>query len=297
MNTYPPSAARLVDQLVEEAENSPATAVAFQGAPGAYSHQAAREMAGGAPVLPCLSFADAIDAVREGRAARAIIPIENSLHGRVADIHFLLPESGLAIVAEHFIRVRHSLLALPGTAIEDVRTAISHPQALGQCRKRLREWGIEPVPSLDTAASAARVADDGVASVAAVASQLAGELYGLVPLATGIEDEAHNTTRFVALAREPEMPEAGLPAMTSLIFEVRSVPAALFKALGGFATNGVNLTKLESYMRDGQFQAAEFYVDIEGRPDDPAVERALDELKYHSKWMRLLGTYRQARPR
>jgi prephenate dehydratase len=297
MDTYPAPAAKLVSQLVEEAAKSPQSAVAFQGAPGAYSHQAAREMGGGAPVLPCLSFADAIDAVCEGHAQKAIIPIENSLHGRVADIHFLLPESGLAIVAEHFVRVRHSLLALPGTRLADIRTAISHPQALGQCRKRLREWGIEPVPSLDTAASAARVADDGDPSVAAVASQLAGELYGLEPIATGIEDEPHNTTRFVALAREAAMPEPGLPAMTSLIFEVRSVPAALYKALGGFATNGVNLTKLESYMRDGQFQAAEFYVDIEGRPDDPAVARALDELRYHSKWMRLLGTYRQARPR
>jgi prephenate dehydratase len=297
MNSYPKSAARHVAQLVNVAGAAPDKAVAFQGAPGAYSHQAALEMGAGAAVLPCLSFADAIEAVREGQAARAIIPIENSLHGRVADIHFLLPESGLSIVAEHFVRVRHSLLALPGTRLADVRTAISHPQALGQCRKRLREWGIEPVPALDTAASAAKVADDGDPSVAAVASALAGELYGLEALAVGIEDEAHNTTRFVALAREAVMPEPGLRVMTSLIFEVRSVPAALYKALGGFATNGVNLTKLESYMRDGQFQAAEFYVDIEGRPDDPAVERALDELRYHSKWMRLIGTYRQARTR
>ena len=297
MQNYPESAARLVDELVQEAEKSPETAVAFQGAPGAYSHQAAREMAAGAPTLPCLSFADAIDAVREGRAGRAIIPIENSLHGRVADIHFLLPESGLWIVAEHFVRVRHSLLAVPGAEIADIKVAISHPQALGQCRKRLREWGIDAVASFDTAASAAKVADDGDKSVAAVASQLAGQIYGLTALAEGIEDAPHNTTRFVALAREPVIPEQGLPTMTSLLFEVRSVPAALYKALGGFATNGVNLTKLESYMRDGQFQAAEFYVDIEGRPDDPNVERALDELKYHTKWVRMLGTYRQARTR
>lgn len=297
MQNYPESAARLVEELAQAAEKSPETAVAFQGAPGAYSHQAAREMAEGAPTLPCLSFADAIDAVREGRAGRAIIPIENSLHGRVADIHFLLPESGLWIVAEHFVRVRHSLLAVPGAALSDVKVAISHPQALGQCRKRLREWGISPVASFDTAASAAKVADDGDRTVAAVASQLAGQLYGLTPLAEGIEDAAHNTTRFVALEREPIMPEAGVPAMTSLLFEVRSVPAALYKALGGFATNGVNLTKLESYMRDGQFQAAEFYVDIEGRPDDPNVERALDELRYHTKWVRMLGTYPQARTR
>jgi len=234
-----------------------------------------------------------MDAVSEGRAAKAIIPIENSLHGRVADIHFLLPESGLSIVAEHFLRVRHSLLALPGAARANIKTAISHPQALGQCRKRLRDWNIEPVPTLDTASSAARVADDGDMSVAAVASQLAGELYGLNAIAEGIEDEEHNTTRFVALAREPELPEPGIPAMTSLIFEVRSVPAALYKALGGFATNGVNMTKLESYMRDGQFAAAEFYADIVGRPDDPAVHRALDELKYHSKRMRIIGTYRR----
>lgn len=254
-------------------------------------------MGGGAPPLPCLSFADAIDAVHEGRAAKAIIPIENSLHGRVADIHFLLPESGLSIVAEHFVRVRHSLLALPGTPLADIKTVISHPQALGQCRKRLRDWGIEQVPTLDTAAAAARVADSGDRTMAAVASRLAGELYGLQAVAEGIEDEAHNTTRFVALAREPVVPEAGSPVMTSLIFEVRSVPAALYKALGGFATNGVNMTKLESYIRDGQFQAAEFYVDIEGRPDDPVVARALDELRYHSKWLRMLGTYKQARAR
>lgn len=297
MNNYPRSAALLVAELVERASNAGGSAVAFQGAPGAYSHQAALEMAEGAPPLPCLSFADAIDAVREGRAARAIIPIENSLHGRVADIHFLLPESGLSIVAEHFVRVSHSLLVVPGTKLADVKTAISHPQALGQCRKRLRNWGIEPVPTLDTAASAARVADDGDRSVAAVASTLAGETYGLQAIAKAIEDEPHNTTRFVALAREPVMPGADVPAMTSLMFEVRSVPAALYKALGGFATNGVNMTKLESYMRDGQFQAAAFYVDIEGRPDEPAVERAFEELRFHSKWMRLLGTYRQARPR
>jgi prephenate dehydratase len=297
MNNYPESAARLVDQLAEAAAKSPGTAIAFQGAPGAYSHQAVREMAPGAPPLPCLTFEDAIDAVRDGLVSKAIIPIENSLHGRVADIHFLLPESGLSIVAEHFVRVRHSLLALPGTKFEDVKTAISHPQALGQCRKRLREWGIEAVPTLDTAASAAQVADGGERSVAAVASQLAGQLYGLEAVAEGIEDESHNTTRFVALSREAEAPQAGLPTMTSLIFEVRSVPAALYKALGGFATNGVNMTKLESYMRDGQFQAAEFYADIEGGPEDPAVRRALDELAFHSKWLRILGTYRQARPR
>ncbi len=297
MDTFPESAARLVAAMTEKAVETPEKAVAFQGAPGAYSHQAAIESGRDVLPMPCLSFADTIDAVVKARVARAIIPIENSLHGRVADIHFLLPESGLSIVAEHFVRVRHCLLGLKGAKREDIKTAISHPQALGQCRKRLREWGIAPNPAFDTAASAARVADEGDASIAAIASRLAGELYGLDVLAENIEDETHNTTRFVVVAGEAIEPDASLPAMTSIMFEVRSVPAALYKALGGFATNGVNMTKIESYMRDGEFSAAEFYVDIEGRPSDPAVERALDELRFHTKWVRIIGTYAQARPR
>ena len=297
MNSYPAPARALVSRLQEEAAAAPVRAAAFQGAPGAYSHQAVRELFPERLPLPCVNFQAAIDAVRDGRAGVAVIPIENSQHGRVADIHFLLPESGLHITHEHFVRVSHCLLALQGATREQIEEVHSHPQALGQCRQRLAGWGMTPRPQLDTAASAALVAERGDARLAAVGSALAGDLYGLEAVETGIEDAAHNTTRFVALAREAVEPPAGTDVMTTLTFEVRSVPAALFKALGGFATNGVNLTKLESYMRGGQFSAAEFYVDIEGRPSDPGVRLALDELAYFSKWVRVIGTYERARVR
>jgi len=297
MTEYPAPAAALVTTLTAAAAAEPGRAVAFQGAPGAYSHQAMREAFPDALPLPCFAFDDAIAAVQSGAADCAVIPIENSLHGRVADIHFLLPESGLSITGEHFVRVRHCLLGVPGTRRDTVTTAVSHPQALGQCRRRLREWGIVPEAYADTAAAAALIAAERDPARAAVASRLAAGLYGLDVLAEGIEDEAHNTTRFVVLARQPRAVEKGSPVMTSLLFEVRSVPAALFKALGGFATNGVNLTKLESYLKGGAFAAAEFYADIEGSPADPAVARALDELRYHSEWVRVLGTYPQARSR
>lgn len=298
MENYPKLAHDIITGLAAKAEADPANAVAFQGAPGAYSHQATRELFPARTPMPCFSFDEAIEAVKSGRAGCAVIPIENSLHGRVADIHFLLPESGLSIVGEHFVRVRHCLLGAQGSRREDVREVLSHPQALGQVRKRLREWGIKPVAFADTAGAAAKAAELGDPTVAAVASRLAGELYGLDVLAEGIEDADHNTTRFVVLSREATLPPAGADKlMTTVMFEVRSVPAALYKALGGFATNGVNLTKLESYMRDGSFQAAEFYADIVGSPDDPAIARALDELRYHSRWVRIIGTYPQARPR
>lgn len=298
MADYPAPAAALVAAMTAAAAAEPARAVAFQGAPGAYSHQAVREAFPDALPLPCFAFDDAIAAVQSGAADCAVIPIENSLHGRVADIHFLLPESGLAITGEHFVRVRHCLLGIPGAVCERITTAVSHPQALGQCRKRLREWGVAPEAYADTAAAAALIAVDRAPARAAVASRLAAELYGLDVLAEGIEDEAHNTTRFVVLARPGAMAlRSPGPVMTSLLFEVRSVPAALFKALGGFATNGVNLTKLESYLKGGAFAAAEFYADIEGDPADAAVARALDELRYHSEWVRVLGTYPQARAR
>jgi prephenate dehydratase len=298
MENYPKLAHDIVVRMAAAAEAEPTRAVAFQGAPGAYSHQAMRELFPDAPPMPRFSFEDAIEAVKAGRAGCAVIPIENSLHGRVADIHFLLPESGLSIVAEHFVRVRHCLLGAPGAKRDAVREVLSHPQALGQVRKRLRDWGIKPVGFADTAGAAAKIAEVGGSAVAAVASKLAGELYGLDVLAEGIEDAEHNTTRFVVLAREAAVPQGdAAKLMTTVMFEVRSVPAALYKALGGFATNGVNLTKLESYMRDGSFQAAEFYADIIGSPDDPPIARALDELRYHSRWVRLIGTYAQARPR
>ncbi len=294
-SSYPPLAQALVDRMVEEAAAAPDRAVAFQGAPGAYSHQAVREAFPDRLPLPCASFEDAIEAVQAGRAGCAVIPIENSLHGRVADIHFLLPESGLSIVGEHFVRVRHCLLGLAGKA--ELTEVKSHPQALGQVRHYLRALGIAPVQFFDTAAAAAAVASEGDAAMGAIASRLAGELYGLNILAEGVEDADHNTTRFVVLSREGQVPPPGVPAMTSFNFEVRSVPAALFKALGGFATNGVNMTKLESYLRDGKFAQVEFYAEIEGSPTEPPVQRAMEELAFFTNWVKVIGTYPRARSR
>jgi prephenate dehydratase len=237
--------------------------------------------------------------VKDGRADCAIIPIENSLHGRVADIHFLLPESGLVITGEHFLPIRHALMG-PGPR-EGIRQAMSHPQALGQCRHWLKAHGIEPVSYPDTAGAAAVVAELADPAIAALAPPAAAALYGLELLATDIADADHNTTRFVVLARGGKPPAAQEPVggewMTTLIFEVRNVPAALYKAVGGFATNGVNITKLESYQRNGSFSATEFYADVVGKPGDANLDHALEELGFHSKWLRVLGTYRQARSR
>jgi prephenate dehydratase len=293
MDNYPRPAATLVAELAEKAAANPAMAAAFQGAPGAYSHMATLEALPDHVPLPCFTFEDALDALKSGRVSRAVIPIENSRHGRVADIHFLLPESGLFITAEHFLRVRHCLLGLPGTRRADIREALSHTQALGQCRVRLRDWGIQQVQYADTAGAAALVAETGDRTLAAVASSLAANLYGLEVLERGIEDVDDNTTRFVVLAREAVEPDpaAAGPLMTTAVFQVRSVPAALFKALGGFATNGVNLTKLESYLVGADFQAAQFYIDFDGSPKDAPVKNALEELQFFSKWVRILGTY------
>ena len=288
MSSYPPRAEALVRAIAVRADADPDAAVAFQGAPGAYSHKAVRELFPDAAPLPCVSFEDAIEAVQAGRAGRAVIPIENTLHGRVADMHFLLPESGLFIVAEHFVRVRHCLMGVGTQA--DLLQVISHPQALGQVRGRMRGLGIEPVQYFDTAAAAAQVAGGDDAAVGAIASKLAAELYGLTVFAEGVEDADHNTTRFVVLARQVGALPMGL-AMTSLNFEVRNVPAALFKSLGGFATNGINITKLESYIRDGSFAAAEFYAEIVGSPADAAVQLAMEELAFHTKWVKVIGTY------
>ncbi|MDG2533350.1 prephenate dehydratase [Sphingomonas sp. HITSZ_GF] len=295
MENFASPARKLVAEMTEAAANTPVRAVAFQGAPGANSHIAVREaFAEGLP-LPCFSFEDAIDAVKEGRAGCAMIPIENSLHGRVADIHFLLPESGLSIIGEHFLPIRYGLMGIG--PVEGVRQAMSHPQALGQCRHWLKAQGIQPLAYPDTAGAAAVVAENGDASVAALAPPGAAELYGLKMLGEDIADAEHNMTRFVILAREPLAAEIDGPAMTTLVFEVKNVPAALYKALGGFATNGVNMTKLESYQRGGSFAATEFYADIVGSPAEAPVARALEELKFHTKWMRVLGTYPQARER
>ncbi|WP_448502476.1 prephenate dehydratase [Sphingomonas sp.] len=295
MENFAAPARPLVAAMTAAAAAEPHRAVAFQGAPGANSHVAMREAFPDALPLPCFDFADAIDAVREGRADCAIIPIENSLHGRVADIHFLLPESGLVITGEHFLTVRHALLGIG--PMDGVREAMSHPQALGQCRHWLRAHGIRPVAYPDTAGAAAMVAERADPGVAALAPAAAAELYGLNMLADDIADADHNMTRFVVLARGSRPIEGEGAVMTTLVFEVKNVPAALYKAMGGFATNGVNMTKLESYQRGGSFAATEFYADIEGRPGDPAVDRALEELGFHSKWVRVLGSYPQARKR
>ncbi len=295
MSRYSPSAQTLVDTMIACAVGDPARTIAFQGAPGANSHLAVQQFDVHAHPLPCYSFEDAIDAVREGRADRALIPIENSLHGRVADIHFLLPESGLVIVGEYFLRIRHALMSrnlAPPTQV------MSHAQALGQCRHWLRAQGIVPIAHADTAGAAALVADSDEPGLAAIAPALAAELYGLTLHADGIEDADHNMTRFVALAREVAMLPAGATEMmTTFVFEVKNIPAALYKALGGFATNGVNMTKLESYQQGGSFSATEFYADIVGAPGDASVDRALEELAFHCNRVRMLGTYAQARAR
>ena len=295
MQNFAAPARPIVAAMIDAAARSPDRCVAFQGAPGANSHVAVMEAFPDALPLPCFSFDDAIDAVKEGRADCAMIPIENSLHGRVADIHFLLPESGLVIIGEHFLSIRHALMGLgPRDAVRD---AMSHPQALGQCRHWLKAHGIRQASYPDTAGAAAYVAELGDPSVAALAPPGAAAIYGLELLATDIADADHNMTRFVVLARGG-MPVLGDGAvMTTLVFEVKNVPAALYKALGGFATNGVNMTKLESYQRGGSFAATEFYADVVGRPGDPGLDRAIEELGFHSKWMRVLGTYPQARPR
>ncbi|MBL0768419.1 prephenate dehydratase [Sphingopyxis sp. DHUNG17] len=295
MGSYSASAQHLVDAMKAAALANPARGLAFQGAPGANSDLAAREYDPNSLPLPCYSFDDAIDAVRDGRVDRAIIPIENSLHGRVADIHFLLPESGLHIVGEHFLPIRYGLMSRD---LGPVTRAMSHEQALGQCRQWLRANNISPVAHSDTAGAAAWVADSDEVGLAALAPPHAAELYGLTLHGTGMEDADYNMTRFVVLAREPLSDVSAIAApMTTFVFEVKNVPAALYKALGGFATNGVNMTKLESYQVGGSFAATKFYADIVGAPGDERIDNALDELQFQTKSLRLLGSYAQARPR
>ena len=266
--------------------------IAFQGELGAYSHQACRETYPDLEPVPCPTFEEAIAEVRHGDVRLAMLPIENSLYGRVADIHHLLPESGLYIIREHFVPIRLQLLGVPGARLEDISEAQSHTVALGQCRQFLKAHGIKPVTAADTAGSAVHVAEAGVKSHAAIASTLAGEPNGLVVLAEDIEDADHNTTRFLAMSRQKiEADRLDGEAMTSFVFEVRNVPAALYKAMGGFATNGVNMVKLESYMVNGSFTATRFYAEVEGHPDDRPVELALEELAFFCKHMKVLGVY------
>jgi prephenate dehydratase len=270
--------------------------IAFQGEPGANSHLAARDAYPRMEALPCPTFEDALAAVKRGRARLAMIPIENSQHGRVADIHFLLPESELYIVGEHFLSIQHALMGLTAGPFA---AAYSHPQALGQSRHYLRERGIVPMSYADTAGAAAFVKEQGDTEACAIAPKLAAELYGLKVVEENVEDSADNTTRFVMLAKAPLDPAEleGMQAMTTFVFEVKNIPAALYKALGGFATNGVNMTKLESYQKGASFAATTFFADIEGAPGDAAIDRAIEELAFHCKDLRILGTYRQARKR
>jgi prephenate dehydratase len=266
--------------------------ILFQGELGANSHLACLNAYPDMEPVACATFEDAISGVRQGQAHYALIPIENSVAGRVADVHHLLPESDLFIVGEHFERISHQLMALPGAKLEELKTVHSHTHALGQCRKVIRELGLRTVTEADTAGAARQVAEQQDKTQAAIASKLAAEIYGLEILRSDIEDAAHNTTRFITLSADrDDAPSGNGPVMTSFIFRVRNVPAALYKALGGFATNGVNMTKLESYMVEGNFWAAMFYADIEGHPDDRLVKLALEECQFFSSEFRIVGIY------
>ena len=268
--------------------------IAFQGEPGANSHIACAEAYPVYEPLPCPTFEDAFAAVRTGNAALAMIPIDNSLAGRVADIHHLMPQSGLNIVAEWFLPVQHQLMALRGATLRTIKTVESHVHALGQCRNIIRKLGVKAVVAADTAGAAREVAEAGDVSRAALATELAAKIYGLQILKRNVADEKHNTTRFVVLARKPKWAESRKkPVVTTFIFEVRNIPAALYKALGGFASNGINMTKLESYMVNGSFAATQFYADVEGHPHDRPLALALEELEFFSrpKSLRILGVY------
>ena len=266
--------------------------IAFQGEPGANSHNAIAEAFPNAEPLPCATFEDALAAISSGEADLGMIPIENSIAGRVADIHHLLPASGLHIIGEWFIPIHHQLMAPRGAKIEDLKTIESHVHALGQCRRLIRKLGVRSIVAADTAGSARIVAERGDKSCGSLAPRLAAEIYGLDILAEDVEDESHNTTRFVVLSKNAKWADQGpTPLVTSFVFRVRNIPAALYKALGGFATNGVNMTKLESYMVDGEFFATQFYADVDGHPDDRNLAFALEELKFFSREFRIVGVY------
>ena len=269
--------------------------IAFQGRPGAYSDLACRTAYPGHATLPCHTFEQAIEAVHSGAATLAMLPCENSLAGRVPDIHSLLPGSGLSIVGEHFQRVEHCLLVPPGATITTLKRVHSHAVALGQIRRLMRDLSLTAVVEADTAGAAQLVAAWNNPEDAAIASALAGEIYGLDVLRHNVEDAAHNTTRFYVAALAPQNPPMATPdLMTTFVFRVRNVPAALYKALGGFATNGVNMTKLESYMVDGQFTATQFLCDVDGHPESAGLRYAFEELSFFSREIRILGVYRKA---
>ena len=266
--------------------------IAYQGEPGANSHIACSDIYPDWTPLPCPTFEDAFTAVTTGSADLGMIPIENSIAGRVADIHALMPHAGLHIVGEYFLPIRFQLMAVSGASLGGLKTVHSHVHALGQCRQIIRRLGLVPHVAADTAGSAREVAQWGDPTKASLAPRLAAAIYGLQILAEDVEDAAHNTTRFVILSRTPDAPPAGNgPVVTTFVFRVRNVPAALYKALGGFATNAVNMTKLESYMVEGEFTATQFLADVDGHPDEPGLARALEELAFFSREVRILGTY------
>ena len=265
--------------------------VAFQGEKGAYSHLASLEIFPNSEIKTCATFEETFQLAKENPEYKIVIPIENSLAGRVADIHHLLPNSELHIIGEHFQRVEHHLLVVKGTALKELTYVHSHVHALNQCRKAIQEYGLEPMVHVDTAAAAREIAEHGEMSHAAIASKLAGEIYGLDSLRANIEDADHNTTRFLLMARAPLLLASDDNLITSFVFRVRNVSAALYKALGGFATNGVNMLKLESYLVGGGFVAAQFYAEIEGHPENDGVRLALEELSFFTHEVRFLGTY------
>jgi prephenate dehydratase len=266
--------------------------IAYQGEPGANSDMACHAAFPYMTTLPCPTFDAAMGAVQAGKAELAIIPVENSVAGRVADLHSLLPHTRLKIVAEHFQRVEHCIVALPGVTLKGIKTARSHVQALSQCRNFLKKHGIQPMVHADTAGAAREIADEGDKSVGAIASSLAARIYGLKVLAKNIEDADHNTTRMLVFSREDARPDwRTVRCMTAFLFRVKSVPAALYKALGGFATNGVNIVKLESYLSGAQFEQAQFYAEVEGHPDQRGLQLALEELRFFSDELKMLGTF------
>ena len=273
--------------------------ISFQGEPGANSDTACRNMYRGMEPMPCPTFEDAFNAVESGKAKLAMIPIENTIAGRVADIHHLLPESPLHIVGEYFLPIHFHLMAIKGTKLESIKSVLSHIHALGQCRKIIRKHKWKPVVAGDTAGAARMVAEENDPLRAALAPRLAAKLYGLQIIAENVEDEENNVTRFIVLAktREWAKPAPKKRIMTTFVFQVRNIPAALYKAMGGFATNGVNMTKLESYQLGGSFSATQFYADIEGHPDDVSVKNAFEELKFFCDEFRILGVYPQAAKR
>jgi prephenate dehydratase len=265
--------------------------IAFQGALGAYSHEACIAARPDLEPLACATFDQVIAAVNSGQAEYAMLPVENSTYGRVADIHRLLPESGLHIIDETFTRVRISIMANPGVTLENVKTARAHLVLLPQAQKFLDEHNIRAESAVDSAGAAAELAASGEKDIAVMASDIAADIYGLNVLARNVEDHGHNTTRFLVMSTKPNHVRRADTMLTTFVFQVRNIPAALYKAMGGFATNGVNMTKLESYMLGGSFTATQFYADIEGHPDDPNVKLALDELGYFTDSIKILGVY------